>query len=203
MNLIFLVVGETAVVWAVGHFLGSFLMAVLGGHETPLAVNMAGLFLTALYLVYAAWVYKRDSLGSIWRWRKPSAIATIGTLFVIGASLLGRGSRVKTILLPAIQMVFRPWESARLDMCVFAPLREEVMFRGLLLRRLVPLVGTWPAIAISSVAFGLVHPSPLGAMGQGVLLAWLYSPGGAGNLYAPMILHALINLSAEMPLPYR
>ncbi len=44
---------------------------------------------------------------------------------------------------------------------VFAPLVEELFFRGLLLRSLQRRVGTGRAVALSSVLFGLAHPQPL------------------------------------------
>lgn len=196
------VIGETILVSLTSSFMSAVIMLPLGGSNVPLAVNCSELFLTIVCSAYVVWVYKRDSLGSIWWWGKPSVVATIGTICVIGAGMAGRGSNLKSIF-PAVQMVFRPQESVRLALCVFAPFREEVFYRGCLLRRLAPIVGTWPAIAISSVIFGLVHPNPLGAMAIGAAYGWLYSPGGAGNLYAPMLFHALVNLTAGVPSYFR
>ena len=34
---------------------------------------------------------------------------------------------------------------------------EEILYRGLLLAVLIPLVGTWPAVLLTSVVFGLGH----------------------------------------------
>lgn len=44
-----------------------------------------------------------------------------------------------------------------LMVCVGAPLAEELMFRGLLLRALLARLGRWPAVLASSLVFGLVH----------------------------------------------
>ena len=49
---------------------------------------------------------------------------------------------------------------------VFAPLVEELFFRGLLLRSLERRLGTAGAVALSSVFFGLAHPQPLTRAGR-------------------------------------
>lgn len=63
---------------------------------------------------------------------------------------------------------------------VFAPLVEELVFRGAILRKLLGLFDRryhWAAIAISSVLFGLLHgnvPQFIHAFVIGLLLGWMY-----------------------------
>jgi len=51
-----------------------------------------------------------------------------------------------------------PTEDRLFDMVsITAGVCEEILYRGLLLATLVSLVGTWPAVAITSLIFGLGH----------------------------------------------
>ena len=51
-----------------------------------------------------------------------------------------------------------PREDRLFDMVsITAGVCEEILYRGLLLATLVSLVGTWPAVAITSLIFGLGH----------------------------------------------
>jgi membrane protease YdiL (CAAX protease family) len=89
---------------------------------------------------------------------------------------------------------------------VLAGVMEEVAFRGVLLNALLPR-GAWPAVAISSMLFGLMHASNalLGAPWQTVLLqivfAGMAGTGYAamrlrtGSLWPPVVLHALFDLT--------
>lgn len=84
---------------------------------------------------------------------------------------------------------------------VFAPLVEELFFRGLLLRSLERRLGTAWAIAVSSVLFGLAHPQPLpggavvivmaGLTALAVLLSLLAVR--TGRLGASIVAHAGFN----------
>lgn len=83
---------------------------------------------------------------------------------------------------------------------------EELAFRGILLNRLLPR-GVWPAVAITSVLFGLMHLSnlALGSPWYSVLLqvtfAGMAGTGYAamrlrtGSLWPPIVLHALFDLT--------
>ena len=85
----------------------------------------------------------------------------------------------------------------------FAPIAEELAFRGGLLRALRGLRGPpWLAIAITSLLFAAVHVPALtaGAMASGlatlftlaVILGWLMER--TGRITAPIVAHALFNL---------
>lgn len=89
-----------------------------------------------------------------------------------------------------------PWFFAA---AVTAGVCEELLMRGYLLAYLGAYVATVPAIAISSVVFGLAHTyqGPRGVLKTGVIglgLAVLYWATGA--LWVPMLLHALIDVNA-------
>lgn len=63
---------------------------------------------------------------------------------------------------------------------ILAPLAEEVVFRGAILRKLLAMMPTgrhWVAIAISALIFGIVHfnlPQGIHAFLIGLLLGWMY-----------------------------
>jgi len=76
---------------------------------------------------------------------------------------------------------------------------EEVLYRGLLLATLVSLVGTWPAVAITSLIFGLGHAyqgiSGIVKTGLvGLVLALLTV--SSGSLFIAIILHAVVDLTS-------
>ncbi len=76
---------------------------------------------------------------------------------------------------------------------------EEILYRGLLLATLVSLVGTWPAVAISSLIFGLGHAyqgisgiAKTGLVGLVLALFTVFS----GSLFIAIVLHAVIDLTS-------
>jgi len=76
---------------------------------------------------------------------------------------------------------------------------EEILYRGLLLATLVSLVGTWPAVAITSLIFGLGHAyqgisgiAKTGLVGLGLALLTVSS----GSLFIAIVLHAVIDLTS-------
>ncbi len=76
---------------------------------------------------------------------------------------------------------------------------EEILYRGLLLATLVSLVGTWPAVAITSLIFGLGHAyqgiSGIVKTGLvGLVLAWLTV--SSGSLFIAIVLHTIIDLTS-------
>jgi membrane protease YdiL (CAAX protease family) len=84
---------------------------------------------------------------------------------------------------------------------VAAPIAEEIVFRGVVLRGLLSRMGAAPAIALQAVVFGLAHVDPRRGMGNIGLALMLASVGGVlgGAAYLlrrigpGMIAHALLN----------
>ena len=67
--------------------------------------------------------------------------------------------------------------------CIFAPLVEEVVMRGAVLRTLLnSMKNRWGAIAISALLFALIHMNPAQmpyAFIAGLFLGWIYSRTGS------------------------
>lgn len=82
-----------------------------------------------------------------------------------------------------------------LVMVVFAPLVEELAFRGLMLRYMRRYMSPWLAVLVSSALFAVWHRN-LGQLfptfAMGILFAWIYI--ATGRLRYAMVVHSLSNL---------
>jgi membrane protease YdiL (CAAX protease family) len=88
---------------------------------------------------------------------------------------------------------------------LIAPVIEETVFRGLLLRTLMHRIGFWPAALISTAIFAAFHIYEVGTLAGALTLAGVVFVLGltncllvrwSGRLAAGMILHALFNALA-------
>jgi membrane protease YdiL (CAAX protease family) len=76
---------------------------------------------------------------------------------------------------------------------------EEILYRGLLMAALAPAIGTWPAVVLSSLIFGLGHAyqgpggiAKTALIGLVMALLTVFS----GSLFIPMLLHTVIDLTS-------
>lgn len=64
-----------------------------------------------------------------------------------------------------------------LVLCIIAPIAEEYLFRGLMMRKMLRWnISPWYAIVGSSIMFGLIHINPAqipGAIIMGIVMAWM------------------------------
>jgi len=77
---------------------------------------------------------------------------------------------------------------------VVAPLTEEFLFRGLILRGFLSHYSVWKAIILSALLFGVIHLNPWqfpGAVFAGILFGWWFVK--TGSLLPGIIGHALNN----------
>lgn len=92
-----------------------------------------------------------------------------------------------------------------LGLVIFAPLAEEIVFRGFLYKTLRKTMPIWVATLVTSVLFGAGHLAEGGSSGPlyvgaiqtfslSLVLVWLYQK--TGNLWAGIVLHASNNLIA-------
>jgi len=85
------------------------------------------------------------------------------------------------------------------SVAVTAGVCEEILYRGILLAAMTPLVGMWPAVFISSVIFGLGHAyqGPAGILKTsliGLFLALLTV--FSGSLFVAMLLHTVGDITS-------
>jgi len=86
-----------------------------------------------------------------------------------------------------------------LSACFFAPLAEELLFRGLVFRRIRASYGPAAAIIFSALAFGVFHGNLTQGIYAGILglfLAWAYQKTDAFLL--PVLMHAFSNFSSVL-----
>lgn len=79
-----------------------------------------------------------------------------------------------------------------------APLLEELVFRGLLYRAWEKRLGWAGSMILVSILFGLYHPLFWSAFASSIVFACLYRR--TGSLWAPIIVHAIVNISLWYPL---
>lgn len=78
--------------------------------------------------------------------------------------------------------------------CIFAPIMEEVIFRGFFLQRMTFKWGIKRAVIVSSLIFGLGHFDIVGAFIFGVVMCLLYIK--TKNIWTNIAVHALNNCIA-------
>ena len=82
-------------------------------------------------------------------------------------------------------------------MCVVAPVFEEILFRGIILRGLLKNIKPWPAILVSSLLFAIFHLNIWQGISSflfGIFMGWvLYR---TGSLYLVIFSHFVINFMA-------
>ena len=95
-------------------------------------------------------------------------------------------------------MMKEPWGYVAIG--ILAPLAEEVVFRGAILRTLLGIMSKknhWVAIIISAAIFGVVHANLaqfVNALLMGLLLGWMYYR--TGSLVPGILLHWINNTMA-------
>jgi len=133
-------------------------------------------------------------------------IGGLALVLVVGSSLIAglvelMGWAVKEQ--KSVEEIFAPRSGGLSDEAYFlipaavigAPIAEELVFRGLLFRRLALTVPSWLAYAASALAFAAIHGNPSGLpiyILQGLLFAAVYAK--TGRLSAAIAVHFLNNL---------
>lgn len=90
-----------------------------------------------------------------------------------------------------------------INICILAPIYEELLFRGILLRRFTLRWSPQKSIIISSIIFGIIHLNPINmvfAFALGCVLGYAYLK--TKNIFIPMILHSFGNFLAYLQYVY-
>lgn len=168
-----------------GYFLGGLAVAVLA---------------TLIYIAARRWIERRanDELPLALFGRE----VPIGLL--IGAALFTLMTGIVALLggfsVERVNGMGALW--AMLAMAVTSGTIEEILFRGILLRHIEAMLGTWAALAITSALFGLAHLANPGAslfaafaiaMEAGILLGAAYL--WKRRLWIPIGIHAAWNFT--------
>ena len=157
-------------------------------------IGSALIALFALAFLFALPAHERRLTLAV----KHSVRGTIGTVIDGGLEdrLEDQAVTVGTVPWQAIFMV--------VALVVLAPLGEELVFRGLLLRALARRLAFWPAAAITALLFAASHadsyviwPRAIALTITGLALAWIYRWRG---YWASVTAHATVNLVAAIAL---
>lgn len=90
-----------------------------------------------------------------------------------------------------------------INICILAPIWEEMLFRGVLLRRFTLKWSPQKSIIISSLIFGIIHLNPINivfAFALGCVLGYAYLK--TKNIVVPMLLHSFSNFLAFLQFCY-
>lgn len=88
-----------------------------------------------------------------------------------------------------------------ITLVVLAPVLEELIFRGIILRGLLKRYTPFIAIVVSSTLFGIVHLNPwqfVSALFLGIFIGWVYH--NTRSLSLAIIIHAFNNFMASLPM---
>ncbi len=116
-------------------------------------------------------------------------------LQMVAQAIVASGKQLPENLVDmAVQQI--PFVLNFLLFCVFAPLTEEILFRGMLQNAYERRFGFW-AFVLSGLLFGWMHAEPLSMLNGaviGLLLGYLYMK--TRSIWVPILFHAFYNLMA-------
>ncbi len=152
--------------------------------------------------------YKHLSYRDLFHQSKKSVAATLGTLFLPILALIPAITLAMSALLSALEWFFpvSSWEQAMFDrmmsnglasvmtVCIIAPVLEEMLFRGVILRSFLRQHSPKVAIVASALLFGAAHLNIyqfVVASLIGLALGWLYER--TRSLWPGIFLHAAYN----------
>ncbi|WP_416825577.1 type II CAAX prenyl endopeptidase Rce1 family protein [Ectobacillus polymachus] len=141
-----------------------------------------------------------------WDWKLIILATAMGMLFSIGIStiefyLLSYIAPNYIISLLNTDQVINNYNGfttvfSIISACVFAPIMEELIFRGFFLNRLSYKWGIRKAILVSSILFGLGHSDVIGATLFGITMCLIYIK--TRSLLVGMVIHSLNNLTVSI-----
>lgn len=169
-------------------------------------------------VIYLGWLIGRPNLTEVLRCQRISPLAGVGVLVATCGAIIVLSevdNLVRQVLPPPKwledlmrQLAFSPeklWASFFL-LVVVAPVTEEIMFRGLILRGFLTRFSSLKAFLLSSILFGAIHLNPwqfISATALGMMFAWWYAR--TQSLIPCLIGHALTNgiVLGHQSLPFK
>ncbi len=129
-------------------------------------------------------------------WAPPPKLSMRGSTLALG---LGVGALSAALIVAFFFAIGQSgaFHEPRIDPWVmtanlFSNFFEEYIYRGFFLVVLTVALGFWPAVILSSIAFGATHlqyPLELQALIAGIALIWAWSYRKGGGLLVPYIAH--------------
>ena len=140
----------------------------------------------------------RDAWAGLWH-GLAALVLVNGVMALLIELLAGALGRELPQVQEGLQEVTRSPEAAPVALVgiiLFAPVAEELFFRGMLQSALRRRLHAWPAIGLAAVAFALVHVEPLAVLltfPLGLYFGRLYHR--RQNIVAPVVAHLVFNAS--------
>jgi membrane protease YdiL (CAAX protease family) len=145
--------------------------------------------------------FLRISFKKIQVWLVP--VVMVGTLaLIIPLAQVSNWIPMPKSVQKLFEMVFKKDVFSIFTLVFAAPILEEMLCRGIILRGLLKNYPPQKAILISAIFFGAVHLNPWQAAPaflSGLFLGWVYYK--TQSVIPGMIIHATINISATFFLP--
>ena len=194
-----------AIIWGMQIFLpriefGNTMLVVMTGIVDFILIPF-------LYMMFRRDEIKRMSYGRTERILKLNAFGAAAVLIVAAFSIgfadtiqvpLGvlihdeAGAEINASLFQNVSLIVQ-----FISLCAIGPACEELIFRGLVYRRIRDLLGVWWAILLSAACFGVYHQNltqGVFAFFFGILLAAVYEH--YGTIWAAIAAHAANNIYA-------
>lgn len=156
--LTLIVIGMVSVIAAAVAVSRLGLLLPMARPNSPVMTLVAVAAALAIILVYKAnkrWIERAPDKELEWR----GALPELGAGLVLGAGLFavmtGTVALMGGITVEGVRGWGKIW--SMLAMAIFSGVSEEVVFRGLIMRHFETLIGTWGALALTSVFFGAAH----------------------------------------------
>ena len=189
-------------------FGNSFLVVMTGVSFLVIMTGVVDFILIPfLYMMYRRDEIKRVTYGRTERILKLNAFGA-AAIFIIAAFSIGfadtiqvplgvlihdeAGAEINASLFEDVSLAVQ-----FISLCAIGPACEELIFRGLVYRRIRDLLGVWWAVLLSSVCFGVYHQNltqGVFAFFFGIVLAAVYEH--YGTIWAAIAAHAANNLYA-------
>jgi membrane protease YdiL (CAAX protease family) len=152
-----LVIGAVIVILTAG-ILSALVQKIVPGHNTP--IKFAGSVFVAMAIVASYKLYKRwIELVDDGELPRSGAVSELAAGLLIGGGLFALITGIVAVLggfeVNGIRGGGEIW--TMLAIAVISGTFEETLFRGIIMRHLESLIGTWGALAATSAFFGAAH----------------------------------------------
>ncbi len=127
----------------------------------------------------------------------PIVIITTYAFFIVGNSmvnLLPQPTGLLKKMMDDISLILESPVYGFIMLAIAAPILEEILFRGIILKALLKKYQPWKAIIISAVFFGIFHLNPWQFVNATVFGIWLgYMYWKTKSLFYPVMIHFIAN----------
>lgn len=207
IKIIWYLFSSLFVMWAVEGAAGFTLMALGVKNAAWISMISSAVLIPIVYRMYRKDRVRYGEEGELWwKYEADAGVKEYVVLFVFGISvcillnnllnLVDIQSVDKAYVKMAEGLYKAPQIVLFIGAGIFAPVAEELVYRGMLYRRMRERLPVWQASLFSSVLFGIGHgylSQCLYALVQGMFLSLVYEK--YRTVKAPMMLHVVINIT--------